>query len=148
MRITYADVGRRAASVSLRLSRLAERRQVEKDTIALAPVANRLGRMAKGDVETGMRVDDPIFSTSEGQYVLVRTTQRSVGTDRAKVMGRLGELANNLERLLTGIYDREKAEELDAFFQQMHQVAGEIATTGLRANPVVELFNFGNFAGR
>lgn len=147
MSLQYAKVGRRAASVSLRLSRLAERREVENDKIALFLVKKSLSRMARGEVEMKESADAPIFSTSEGQYVVLCTAQSNVGTDRAKVMDRLGKLANNLERLLAGIYDRAKAEELDAFFQQTCQLAEGIAMTGLRANPVVELFNFSNLAG-
>ena len=115
----YADVGRCATTIALRLGRFAEGKRIEKDRLALCPVRDELRRMSKGEVQTDPDKRDPIFTTIEGQVVVIFAAREELHSeDRAAVMRHLASRSEMLDRVLSestlnGVAD---AKALDDFF--------------------------------
>ena len=144
MRITYADVARRAADWSLRLGCLARGRGLDEDRASFAAVGKKLSSLSRGDVVTEPDEEDPIFSTVEGQVAIVFVAYEELGTkEKGRVKAYLGSLSDEMKGLASDGPRNGGAEavKLSEFFWELHDLAEELSVTGLRVDPVFELFS-------
>ena len=101
MRDVYADVGRSAATIALRLGRFAEGKRLKDDSVALCPVCEKLRRMSRGPIETEPDDEDPIFTTIEGQVVVIYAAREKLGDpDGGGVKKLLAESSEKMKLLL------------------------------------------------
>lgn len=138
MRDLYADVSRRAASISLRLCRVREGRGTANDRTVLEKVGEELSRIANGDLDT--KSADPLFSKVEGLYVVYLVAKEEQGDS----VGSHGEkeylvgVSKNVSDALSAERGRPSAalDLLRDFFAAVHDLAEELTVTGPKTDPV------------
>ncbi len=137
----YADVGRSAAGISLRFVRVAQNRETQRDREALTAIADALVQFSDGEVKLQSKY--PLFSTIDGLFVLADATRESRALTANGLKDRLKEIAGMLKDIIPSGADRrcERAAVLQGVFREAHDFAEEITVTGLRKNPVAELFS-------
>lgn len=137
----YADVGRSAAGISLRFVRIAQDRETQRDRDALAAIVETLTQASEGEVK--LESEYPLFSSIDGLFVLADATRESRDLTANGLKDRLKEIAGMIKDIIPSGADRrcERATVLQGVFREAHDYAEEITVTGLRKNPVVELFN-------
>lgn len=135
----YSDSATSAAGIKLALHRLAEDRRHPVDIKRAFEAARGLEKMTKSYLSFDDKSDEAIFSSMYGVCAVIKTI---LDKDKTK------DVVERIKHYSKQLYDvadnepsaREKARELEKFFENIHAVADELSVLGMYDNPVVYIF--------